>query len=150
MIGGVTLTAAAAIVALVTAAALVAIGVFAGYPIATAFTESLSAAEVEELSTTLEDNGTEIVEALDLVLELQRGGQLEELVDLANTLSALEIDEDTAEGLNNLLAAVGEAQRISERVGVLGLLRELRSRDARDGLGSLVEFLKAQGRGLRR
>ncbi|WP_434522903.1 inorganic phosphate transporter [Halorubrum sp. AS12] len=38
LIGGVTLTAAAAIVALVTAAALVAIGVFAGYPIATAFT----------------------------------------------------------------------------------------------------------------
>ncbi|WP_066411818.1 inorganic phosphate transporter [Halorubrum aethiopicum] len=38
LIGGVTLTATAAIVALVTAAVLVAIGVFAGYPIATAFT----------------------------------------------------------------------------------------------------------------
>ena len=38
LIGGVTLTAGAAIVALVTAAVLVAIGVFAGYPIATAFT----------------------------------------------------------------------------------------------------------------
>ena len=38
LIGGVTLTAAAAIVALVTAAALVAVGVFSGYPIATAFT----------------------------------------------------------------------------------------------------------------
>ncbi|ESS04250.1 MAG: phosphate/sulfate permease [uncultured archaeon A07HR67] len=38
LIGGVTLTAAAAIVALLTAAVLVAIGVFAGYPIATAFT----------------------------------------------------------------------------------------------------------------
>jgi len=38
LIGGVTLTAGAAIVALVTAAGLVALGVFAGYPIATAFT----------------------------------------------------------------------------------------------------------------
>ena len=38
LIGGVTLSATAAIVALVTAAALVAVGVFAGYPIATAFT----------------------------------------------------------------------------------------------------------------
>ncbi|WP_435095524.1 anion permease [Halorubrum sp. N11] len=38
LIGGVTLTAGAAIVALLTAAALVAVGVFAGYPIATAFT----------------------------------------------------------------------------------------------------------------
>ena len=38
LVGGVTLSATAAIVALVTAAALVAVGVFAGYPIATAFT----------------------------------------------------------------------------------------------------------------
>jgi len=38
LIGGVTLTATAAIVALVVAAVLVAAGVFAGYPIATAFT----------------------------------------------------------------------------------------------------------------
>jgi PiT family inorganic phosphate transporter len=38
LIGGVTLTAGAAIVALITAAGLVALGVFAGYPIATAFT----------------------------------------------------------------------------------------------------------------
>ncbi|UWG51191.1 Phosphate/sulfate permease [Halalkaliarchaeum sp. AArc-CO] len=38
LIGGVTLTATAAIVALVVAATLVAVGVFSGYPIATAFT----------------------------------------------------------------------------------------------------------------
>ncbi|QHS17004.1 inorganic phosphate transporter [Halopenitus persicus] len=38
LIGGVTLSAGAAIVALLTAAVLVAIGVFTGYPIATAFT----------------------------------------------------------------------------------------------------------------
>ena len=38
LIGGVSITATAAIVGLVTAAILVAVGVFAGYPIATAFT----------------------------------------------------------------------------------------------------------------
>ncbi|KAB1197477.1 MULTISPECIES: inorganic phosphate transporter [Haloferax] len=38
LIGGVTLTVTAAVVALLTAAILVALGVFAGYPIATAFT----------------------------------------------------------------------------------------------------------------
>ncbi|ELZ95040.1 phosphate/sulfate permease [Haloferax mucosum ATCC BAA-1512] len=38
LIGGVTLTAVAAVVALLTAAVLVALGVFTGYPIATAFT----------------------------------------------------------------------------------------------------------------
>ncbi len=38
LVGGVTLSPAAAIIALVTAAVLVAVGVFTGYPIATAFT----------------------------------------------------------------------------------------------------------------
>jgi len=38
LIGGVSITATAAIVGLLTAASLVAVGVFAGYPIATAFT----------------------------------------------------------------------------------------------------------------
>ncbi|QLG60642.1 inorganic phosphate transporter [Halorarum salinum] len=38
LVGGVAITATAAIVGLLTAAALVAVGVFAGYPIATAFT----------------------------------------------------------------------------------------------------------------
>ncbi|KAB1186912.1 MULTISPECIES: inorganic phosphate transporter [Haloferax] len=38
LIGGVTLTVTAAVIALLTAAVLVALGVFAGYPIATAFT----------------------------------------------------------------------------------------------------------------
>ncbi|WP_416838417.1 anion permease [Haloferax sp. DFSO52] len=38
LIGGVTLTVTAAVIALITAAVLVALGVFAGYPIATAFT----------------------------------------------------------------------------------------------------------------
>jgi len=35
-------------------------------------------------------------------------------------------------------------------VGVLGLLRGLRSRDARAGMGYLLALLKAQGRRLRR
>jgi uncharacterized protein YjgD (DUF1641 family) len=117
--------------------------------VATAFAESLSPEEVEELATMLEDNGTEIVEALDVVLDLQREGHLEDLVGLAKTLSVLEIDEDAARGLNNVLGAVGEAQRDSEPVGLLGTVRQLGNRDARAGLGYLVAILKAQGRRLR-
>jgi uncharacterized protein YjgD (DUF1641 family) len=117
--------------------------------VATAFSESLSPEEVEDLATMLEDSGTEVVEALDVVLDLQREGQLEDLVDLAKTLSVLEIDEDAARGLNNVLGAVGEAQRESEPVGLLGLLRQLGSRDARAGLGYLVAILRGQGRRLR-
>lgn len=117
--------------------------------IATAFSESLSASEVEELATMLEDNGDELVGALDVVLELQRDDQLEDLVNLAQTFSAIEADADTVRGLNSVLAAVGEAERTSEPVGVLGLVRQLRTRDARAGLGYLVSLLRAQGRRLR-
>lgn len=118
--------------------------------IATGFGDSLSAAEVEELSSTLEADGGDIVEALDVVLALQRDGHLEDLVALGETLSTLEIDDDTARGLNSLLGAVGEAERNAKPVGVLEFLRQLTNRDVRAGLGYVVAILKAQGRRLRR
>lgn len=118
--------------------------------IASAFSESLSADEVEELGTMLEQNGSDLVDALDVVLELHREDQLEDLVALAETLSTLEIDQDTADGLNTVLGAVGEAQRTSEPVSLLGLLRGFGSKDARAGLGYLLSLLKAQGRRVRR
>lgn len=117
--------------------------------LATAFSESLSPAEVAELATMLEENGTDLVESLDAVLELQREGHLADLVETAKVVSTLEIDESTAQGLNDLLSAVGEAQRESEPVGLFGALRRLAGRDAREGLGYLVTVLKAQGRRLR-
>ncbi|WP_276273253.1 DUF1641 domain-containing protein [Haloarcula litorea] len=117
--------------------------------VATAFTESLSPEEVEELATMLEENGSDLVDALDVVLELQRSGDLAALVETAQTLSALELDEDAVEGMNSFVGAIGEAQRESEPVGLLGALSALRTRDARAGLGYLVTLLKAQGRRLR-
>jgi uncharacterized protein YjgD (DUF1641 family) len=116
--------------------------------VAAALAESLSPDETEELATMLEENGTEFVEALDLVLDLQREGRLEDLVGLARTLSVLEVDEDAAAGLNSFLASVAEAERDSEPLGVFGALRQLRTRDARAGIGYLVAILKAQGRRL--
>jgi uncharacterized protein YjgD (DUF1641 family) len=117
--------------------------------LATAFSASLSPAEVEELATMLEESGTDLVAALDAVLELQREGHLDDLVATAKVVSTLEIDESTARGLNDLLSAVGEAQRESEPVGLFGALRRLLGRDARAGLGYLVTVLRAQGRRLR-
>lgn len=116
--------------------------------LAGAFSDSLSPAEVEELARTLEDNGSDLVDALDVVLELHRGDHLEDLVELATVLSTLSVDEDTATGLNRVLSAVGEAERESEPVSLLGMLRGLRSVDARAGLGYLLTLLKAQGRRL--
>lgn len=113
--------------------------------LATALTGSLSAEEIADLSATLEADGAELAEALDIVLELQRTDSLEALVDLATTLSTLDVDEDAARSLNTVLASVGDAQRSSEPVGLLGLLGGLRSRDARAGLGYFLAVLKALG-----
>ena len=117
--------------------------------IATAFSESLSPEELEELATLLEDDGSELVEALDVVLELQREGDLTALVDTARTLSDLDLDSDTVAGMNSFLGAVGEAQRETEPMGLLGAVSALRTADARAGLGYLVTLLKAQGRRIR-
>lgn len=115
-----------------------------------ALAAALSAEEVEALSTVLDEDGAELVAALDLVLDLQRSGDLEELLGLARTFSALDVDAETARGLNELLGAVGEAERESEPVGLLGAVRELRTAEARAGLGYLVATLKALGRRVRR
>lgn len=117
--------------------------------IASAFSESLSAEEVEELATMLEESGGDLVDALDVVLELHREDSLEDLVALAETLSTLDIDDDTARGLNTVLGAVGEAQRESEPLSLSGLLGDLRSTDFRAGLGYLLTLVKAQGRRVR-
>jgi len=117
--------------------------------VATAFSESLSPAEVEELATMLEADGSDLVEALDVVLTLQREGDLEALVDTARTLSEIDLDPDAVDGMNRFLGALGEAQRETEPMGLLGAVSALRSADARAGLGYLVTLLKAQGRRIR-
>ncbi len=111
---------------------------------------AVSTEEAEALAAMLDEEDTDIVAALDTVLELQRDDALSDLVALGQTFSALDVDEDTARGLNGVLAAVGEAQRESEPVGLFGAVGTLRSANARAGLGYLVAILKAQGRRLRR
>jgi uncharacterized protein YjgD (DUF1641 family) len=107
---------------------------------------ALSTEQVEALSATLSEEETDLAAALDLVLDLQRSGDLEELVGLARTFSVLDVDAETARGLNELLGAVGEAERESEPVGLIGAVGQLRTADARAGLGYLVAILKALGR----
>lgn len=111
--------------------------------------DGLSTEAAAALATDVGENADDLSAALDTVLELQREGHLDDLVDLAKTLSALDVEPETVAGLNDVLAAVGEARRDPEPVGLLGLLGGLRSRDARAGLGYLVALLKAQGRRVR-
>ncbi|ELZ15571.1 hypothetical protein C477_17895 [Haloterrigena salina JCM 13891] len=117
--------------------------------VAASVSESLSPEEIEELSTLLEDNGSELVAVLETVLELQREGHLDDLVETAKTLSVLEIDEDAARGMNEFFGAIGDAQRDSEPIGLMGSLSAMLNRDVRFGLGYLVSFLKAKGRRIR-
>ena len=117
--------------------------------VATAVTDSLSPSEVQRLATMLEDEGADFIDTLDVVLELQREGDLEALVDTAQTLSALELDADAVAGMNSLVGALGQAQRETEPMGVLGAISALRSADARAALGYLVTFLRALGQRVR-
>lgn len=111
--------------------------------------DGLSTEGVASLAEDVGESGDDLAEALAMVLELQREGHLEDLLELAKTLSTLEVDEDAAEGLNTVLGAVGDAEHEHEPVGLLGFLRGARSRDARAGLGYLLAVLRAQGRRLR-
>ena len=117
--------------------------------VATALTGSLSSEEINELATMLEESSGELVDALDVALDLQREGDLEALIDTAQTLSALDLDSDAVEGMNDLVAALGQAQRDSEPKGVLGTVSALRSADVRAGLGYLIGVVQALGRSVR-
>lgn len=116
--------------------------------LATALTDALSDEEIDRLASMLDEDGEAVLDALDTVLSLQRAGDLDALVELAGTAAALELDDDAVAGLNAVLGAVGEAQRDSEPVSLLGAVGALRSRDGRAGLGYAVSVLRALGRRL--
>lgn len=107
--------------------------------------DSLSSDEAALLVDALEEDGEEMAEALGAVLELQREDQLEDLIELAGTLSALEVDDDAAGGLNRLLGAVSDAEQEAEPVGPVGFARGLLDRDVRSGLGYLLAVLRSLG-----
>lgn len=107
--------------------------------------EPLDDDDAERLANTVGENADAIADLLDRVMAMEERGELDDLLDLASTLSALDVDEDTARGLNGVLSAVGEAEEESEPVGLLGLFGALSGKDARSGLGYVVEILKGIG-----
>lgn len=110
--------------------------------------DGLTTADAADLAGEVGANAGELSTVLETLLELEREGHLDELVALSKQLSALEVEPEAVAGANTLLAAVGDAERESEPVGLLGALRALRHPDARAGLGYLVATLKAVGRRL--
>ncbi|OYR53770.1 DUF1641 domain-containing protein [Halorubrum halodurans] len=134
--------------------------------------DGLATAETVELATTVGDNGDELREAMETLIELQRSGTLDELAELgqvgslataalddgmvrslAGTGAALgevadaAADEEVREGTKTLLAGLGAAQRSEpSKVGAVGLARGLRDPEIQYGLGYVLALSKAIGR----
>ncbi|MFH5799104.1 DUF1641 domain-containing protein [Haladaptatus sp. CMAA 1911] len=111
--------------------------------------DGLSTEGTVALAEGVGENGEDLAEALESVLELQRDGRLDDLIEMAGTLSALEINETTVDGLNRLFRAIDEAERETKPVGAFGFLRSLSGDDVRSGIGYLLAIVRAQGRRLR-
>jgi len=92
--------------------------------------DALSAALETVVDLQREGRLEEAVAALDVVLELQREGNLDALVDTAETLSALELDEDAVRATNTLISGLGAAQRRLDASDIGGRIRALNTRDA--------------------
>ncbi|AEM59198.1 hypothetical protein HISP_18485 (plasmid) [Haloarcula hispanica N601] len=134
--------------------------------------DGLATDETVSLAETVGENGDELQDALETLLALQRSGTLDELAELAEVGSlataALDdemvtslagtgaalgevaqtaADDDTRDGIETLLAGLGEAEREpAEPVGPVGLLRGLRDPDVQYGLGYLLALAGAVGR----
>ncbi len=134
--------------------------------------DGLATDETVALAETVGENGDELQDALETLLVLQRSGTLDELAELAEVGSlataALDdemvtslagtgaalgevaqtaADDDTRDGIETLLAGLGEAEREpAEPVGPVGLLRGLRDPDVQYGLGYLLALAGAVGR----
>ncbi|WP_336358766.1 DUF1641 domain-containing protein [Haloarcula sp. CGMCC 1.6347] len=134
--------------------------------------DGLATDETVALAETVGENGDELQDALETLLALQRSGTLDELAELAEVGSlataALDdemvtslagtgaalgevaqtaADDDTRDGIETLLASLGEAEREpAEPVGPVGLLRGLRDPDVQYGLGYLLALAGAVGR----
>jgi uncharacterized protein YjgD (DUF1641 family) len=104
--------------------------------------------ETVALAEYVGEHGAEATETLDKLLELDRQGTLDDLLELGETLSDIDVDDDSVETLNRLLASVEEAEAEAEPTGVLGAVGAVRGRDAKAGLGYLVALLRATGRRL--
>jgi len=137
--------------------------------------ESADAVATEEtvaLAGAVGENGDDLAEALETLVELQRSGALEDLADLAGiaSLGTDALDDEmvrslaatggslgeladtagapeTRDGIETLLDGVGAAERAEpQAVGAVGLVRALRDPEVKYGLGYILAMASAIGR----
>lgn len=115
--------------------------------------DALTTDETVALAERVGEDGDELAAMTGRLVALERSGDLEELLALAELAAELELDGDTIHGMNRVFAAVGDAEgrpeSDRESVGLLGLVRSLRTRDVRAGLGYGIAVVKALGRNRR-
>lgn len=124
-----------------------------------------------QLAEAVGSNGEDLADALETIVELQRTGALDDLVELATvaSLATSALDDDmavslartgaslgeladsaaapeTRRGIESLLTALGDAERTDpEPVGAVGLARSIRDPEVKAGLGYLLTVAKAIG-----
>jgi len=134
--------------------------------------DGLATEETARLGESVGENGDDLAAALETVVELQRSGALDELATLADVVPLLSgamddemvtnlarsgtalgevadtaAEPETAEGLQDVLSAVGEAsEEPSEQVGLVGLVKALRDPEVQQGLGFVLALARALGR----
>lgn len=134
--------------------------------------DGLATDETVVLAEQIGANGSELQDAIETLLRLQRSGTLDELAELAEVGSLLTAalddemvttlvgtgeslgevadtaaDTDTSAGLEMLLDGIGTAERGDiDPIGPVGMVRGLRDPDVQYGLGYLLAVARAIGR----
>jgi uncharacterized protein YjgD (DUF1641 family) len=136
--------------------------------------DGLATRETVALAESVGANGSELADAMETVVALQRSGTLDDLAAMADVVAlasgALDdemvetlaargtalgeladtaAEPETVSGLSTMLEAVGDAtDDPPEQVGVVGALRATRDPEVRTGLGFLLAVAKAIGAGV--
>lgn len=133
--------------------------------------DGIATDETVGLAESVGENGTELQEALDTLIELQRSGTLDELAELGDVVSLgtsamtdemvqslagtgsslgeladTAAQDDTRSGLTAMLNSVSAAERAETvTVGPVGLMKAIRDPEIQHGLGYLLAIAKALG-----
>lgn len=109
--------------------------------------DSLATDETVALAGVVSENGRALSRTLERVVRLDEQDALEPLLDLAEAVSSVNLDDDATAGLDRFAAALSAAETDAQPVGPFRFLRGLLTSEGRAGLGYLLAVLKALGRG---
>ncbi|WP_158855214.1 DUF1641 domain-containing protein [Halorhabdus sp. CUG00001] len=127
--------------------------------------------ETVQLGEAVGQNADDLADGVEKIAELQRTGTLDDLLELAELASLASAamddemvmslastgtrlgevadtaaDDDVARGLEEVLAALGEAtSKDPEQIGTIGLLKATRDPDVQAGLGLVIALARALG-----